>query len=169
MTHRLTVSEAIKLTGKSESTIKRLLREIAANPTHADRSLIDPSHEEVEKRKAAGDSYVWRIAPELLLKRFPVESTGEASTADSPTGQPTSDLVVTILREQLHSKDEQIRTLEVQLDRKDDQIANLNERQRESNILMKELQQRLAIAPPVDTKSAADKPAKTPWWKHPFF
>jgi hypothetical protein len=164
MPTRLTASEAIKLTGKSESTIKRMLREIVADPMHGDRALIDPSHDEVEKRKAAGDSYVWRIAPELLLKRFPVESTGEAPTADAPTGQPTSNLVVTILREQLQSKDEQIRTLEIQLDRKDDQIANLNERQRESNILMKELQQRLAIAPPVESKSA-----KTPWWKRNIF
>ncbi len=165
MPSRLTVSEAIKLTGKSESTIKRMVREIVADPTHLDRALIDPSHDEVERRKAAGDSYVWRIAPELLLKRFPSESAdGTSSAADSPAGPPNSNLVVTILREQLQSKDEQIRTLETQLDRKDDQIANLNERQRESNILMKELQQRLAIAPPVEPHSG-----KVPWWKRPIF
>jgi ATP-dependent 26S proteasome regulatory subunit len=56
--------------------------------------------------------------------------------------------MLTILREQLASKDQQIRTLETQLDRKDEQIASLNERMRESNVLMRELQQRLAIAPP---------------------
>jgi pimeloyl-ACP methyl ester carboxylesterase len=38
--------------------------------------------------------------------------------------------------------------LVTQLDRKDGQISNLNERMRESNILMKELQQKLAIAAP---------------------
>ena len=38
---------------------------------------------------------------------------------------------------------------EEQLDRKDEQISNLNERMHESNVLMKELQERLAIAAPV--------------------
>lgn len=113
MSNRLTVSEAIKLTGKSESTIKRMLREIATDRTHPDRGLIDPSHEEVERRKAAGDSYVWRIAPELLMTRFPVESaSGSPNDDESSTGQPASSLVVTILRQQLRSRDEQIRTLE---------------------------------------------------------
>ena len=169
MTHRLTVSESIKLTGKSESTIKRMLREIVADSQNPDRALIDPSHDEVERRKAAGDSYVWRIAPELLMKRFPPDSNADAAAAESPFGQPASNLVVNILQEQLRSKEDQIRTLETQLDRKDEQITNLNERQRETNILMQELQQRLAIAPPVDAKSVGEKPDKKPWWQRPLF
>ena len=60
-----------------------------------------------------------------------------------------------VLQEQFKSKDEQMRTLEKQLDRKDDQIASLNERMRESNVLMRELQQRLAIAAPKPVVSEA--------------
>lgn len=58
-----------------------------------------------------------------------------------------------VLQEQFKSKDEQLRTLEKQLDRKDDQIASLNVRMRESNVLMRELQQRLAIAAPAPAAS----------------
>ena len=48
----------------------------------------------------------------------------------------------------LVSKDRQLRTLENQLNKKDEQISNQNERMRETNILMKDLQQRLVIAAP---------------------
>ena len=144
-----TVADARKLTGKSESTIKRLVREIVADPEHPDRREIEPSHEQVERLRAAGEPYVWRISTELLLRRFPLKERREPSgTVPAAAGPQSADLVVQVLQEQLRSKDEQFRSLEKQLDRKDEQIANLNERQRETNILMKELQQRLALAPP---------------------
>ena len=60
--------------------------------------------------------------------------------------------IIQVLREQLQSKDRQLQTLETQLDRKDDQIKSLNERMHESNVLMGELQRRLAIAAPVANK-----------------
>ncbi len=149
MDQHLTVSEAREFTGKSESTIKRLLREITGDPQHADRSYILPSAEEVERRKGAKEPYAWKIDRQLLLRRFPQDDPAESGggAARGPVIAPV-ELVMQVLQEQLRSKDEQMRTLEKQLDRKDDQIASLNERMRESNVLMRELQQRLAIAPP---------------------
>lgn len=147
----LTVKEATKHVGKSESTIKRLLREITGNPDHVDRYLIEPPHDEVERRKEAGEPYVWKISTELLEKRYPPETTSEEGSDDPEKTEPNgavTDAIVAVLREQLRSKDRQIETLEKQLDRKDEQISNNNERMREQNILMKELQERLAIAPP---------------------
>ena len=144
----VTVADARKLTGKSESTIKRLVREIAADPEHPDRREIQPSHEEVERLRAAGEPYVWWISTALLLRRFPLKERQEAAGTPAAAWPQTGDFVVQVLQEQLRSKDEQFRSLEKQLDRKDEQIANLNERQRETNILMNELQRRLAIAPP---------------------
>lgn len=164
MDQHLTLSEARAFTRKSESTLKRLLREIVSNPNHPDRPSILPSVDEVERRKAAKEPYVWKIDRHLLLRRFP---------ADEPTPQPdggvprTSDasapsgVMLQVLQEQLKSKDQQIRTLEVQLDRKDEQISNLNERMRESNVLMRELQQRLALPmpkPSVTEQVAVPKP-----------
>lgn len=74
----------------------------------------------------------------------------------TPPATAASDLVMQVLQEQFKSKDEQLRTLEKQLDRKDDQIASLNVRMRESNVLMRELQQRLAIAAPAASESFVD-------------
>ncbi len=149
MPQLLTVRQARQLSGKSESTIKRMVREIVADPNHPDRRGVHPNDEELQRLRAAGEPYVWRIDRELLLRRFPLKEeetpSGEAAAAG---GRPPGDAVMGVLQEQLHSKDEQIRTLEKQLDRKDEQIANLGERQRETNVLMRELQQRLALAPP---------------------
>ena len=151
MANGLSVSEARKLTGKSESTIKRLVREITADPEHPDRRCIHPSHEEVERLKATGDRYTWSIAEELLLRRFPPDVAVDSDAVPSSKTVPES--VVSVLQEQLRSKDKQLRTLETQLDRKDEQIANLNERQRETNILMKSLQERLALDAPKTKQS----------------
>ena len=162
MDQHLSVSEARHFTGKSESTIKRLLREITGDPAHPDRLLILPPPEEVERRRAAKEPYVWKIDRQLLLRRFPADEVSGANgnAPPQPSSAIPSELVLQVLQEQLKSKDEQLRTLETQLDRKDDQIANLNERMRESNVLMRELQQRLAIAPPkpVTPDSAVEAP-----------
>lgn len=163
MDQHLTVSEARQFTGKSESTIKRLLREIVADPQHVDRPFILPSADEVERRKAAREPYAWKIDRQLLLRRFPQESPLE-NRGTTASGQPTApaELAMQVLQEQLKSKDEQLRTLEKQLDRKDEQIANLNERMRESNVLMRELQQRLAIAAPQPVASETFVEPKKP-------
>ncbi len=160
MEQHLTVREAKAFTGKSESTIKRLIREIVADPQHADRGLILPSPEEVERRKAAGDTFVWKLNRDLLTRRFPQDDSSEegiggARRAGEGANSETPDLrpIIKVLREQLHSKDRQRQTLETQLDRKDDQIKNLNERMHESNVLMGELQRRLVIAAPVANKN----------------
>lgn len=157
MDQHLTVTEARKLTGKSDSTIKRMIREITQDANHSDRSFILPSHDEVERRKKASAPYVWRIDRELLRRRFDVggQSDEEEKPMQHAIGGGDPDIVLQVLREQLKSKDDQLRTLETQLNRKDEQIANLNERMRESNILMKELQQRLAITAPAVSSTTA--------------
>lgn len=154
MDQHLTVKEAVKLTGKSESTIKRLIREIVKEPSHVDRESILPPHDEVERRREAGEPYIWKIDRHLLLRRFPNEDSQEEGSQGTQANSPAdnSTPIIEVLREQLQSKDRQLQTLETQLDRKDEQIGALNERMRESNILMKELQEKVAIAAPL-TKS----------------
>jgi hypothetical protein len=125
MDEHVTVREAVKLTGKSESTIKRLLRDIVHDPEHEDRSMILPPPDEVERRRQAGEPYLWKIDRALLLRRFPKEQpvTEEENGPgqDGATERATTQ-IMDVLREQLQSKDRQIQTLETQLDRKDQQI-----------------------------------------------
>lgn len=146
MSQFLTVKEAMKLVGKSESTIKRLLREITGDADHEDRDLIQPSHADVEDRRKAGEPYIWKISSEILEKRYPQEGSEEGENVS--TARPVENEIIAVLREQLQSKDRQIVTLEKQMDKKDDQISNHNERMRETNVLMRDLQQRLVIAAP---------------------
>lgn len=158
MDQHLTVKEAVNLTGKSESTIKRLLREITSNDGHPDRPDILPPADEIERRREAKEPYVWKIDRQLLLRRFPdanesAPEQGSQSSESATSSSLVSNAIVDVLREQLQSKDQQLRTLETQLDRKDQQIENLNERMREANVLMNELQKRLAIAPPASAQT----------------
>jgi hypothetical protein len=155
----LNVKEACKLIGKSESTIKRLIREITVDAHHEDRYFILPNHEEVERRKAAKEPYVWKLDRQLLLRRFPQESTteeGSQSSEKSSSQQSAGTNLESALRDQIQSLENQNQMLVTQLDRKDGQISNLNERMRESNILMKELQQRLAITAPAPEPPVQD-------------
>lgn len=155
MDQHLTVKEAVKLTGKSESTIKRLIREIVNEAEHADRDAILPLHAEMEQKRKAGEPYVWKIDRQLLQNRFPPDDSESNRKAGSHSNLNDSDSapIIEVLREQLQSKDRQLATLETQLDRKDQQIGALNERMRESNILMKELQEKVAIAAPAASVS----------------
>lgn len=150
MSSFLIVKDAVKYCGKSESTLKRLIREITADPDHEDRSLIDPGHDDLEAKKEAGEPYVWKIHTDLLDKRYGADESASTSPDSKPKAETDSanETIVALLREQLETKDRQIETLEKQLDRKDDQISSQNERMREQNILMKDLQQRLSIAAP---------------------
>ena len=156
MDQHLSVSEAREFSGKSETTIKRLVKEIVGEAGHPDRGYLLPPPEEIERRRASKEPYSWRIDRQLLLRRFPPDTTETASrgSRDAEPIPPQMDLVMHVLQDQLKSKDEQLKTLERQLDRKDEQIASLNDRQQESNVLMRELQQRLAIAPPRETSEA---------------
>ena len=165
MEQHLTVREACKFSGKSESTLKRLIREITRSPDQYDRNLLLPSREEVENRRSTGDTFVWKINQELLIKRFPkiveseVAQKGIKSNDSSKIDNGGSALIVEVLRDQLQSKDRQIQTLETQLDRKDEQIKSLNDRMHESNVLMRELQNRLAISGPDAETSEGSKSA----------
>jgi hypothetical protein len=159
MEQHLTVREAREFTGKSESTLKRLIREITGTAGHPDREFILPPAEEVARRRQSGDVFVWKINKDLLLRRFPRTEAGEEGSNGRDAAALRNDdgnaaAIMQVLREQLLSKDRQIQTLETQLDRKDDQIKSLNDRMHESNILMRELQTRLAIAAPINPKPA---------------
>jgi len=154
MVRKLSVKEATQFTGKSESTIKRLIREITADPNHADRHFISPSHEEVEKRRDAGEPYTWKISEDLLAARYGDEGKGESDeTTKQTSGEGSSadgDRLINVL-------EKTITVLESELGQKNQQIAALQERQREQNLLMKNLQDQLLLAAPSSSSPTAPK------------
>ena len=82
MTELVTIKDGTKLTGKSYSSIRRFVEKIVADEQSEERSLIQPSPDEVRRLKADRQPFSWQISTELLFKRFP------PAEADDESRQP---------------------------------------------------------------------------------
>lgn len=82
-----------------------------------------------------------RESPATLV--FPPRTEPPGDTADGQHPRLTDIDPVAMLREQLHKQDREIEYLRQELKIKNEQIAAANERTRESNVLMRELQKML--------------------------
>ena len=145
MTDRfLTISEAEKFTGKSRSTLRRFIDGIAEGreatrpaPRAADAGggecaqEAEPAVRLEDQRGAARRQF---LEPEP-------EATPEAGKGSGEARGSDSSRLVTVL-------EKSIAMLERELAEKNSQIAAMNDRLRESNILMKDLQGRLALPAP---------------------
>ncbi len=127
----LSIKEASKLSGKSESTIKRMIKKIIKDGRSNKDSKVD---QKVKKEKAA-KGYFWFIAEDVLNEHI---TTNKPQTNDK-------DLTIQILHEQLKTKDEQ--------------LAQLLERQRETNILTKQLQDRVFLLESGDVQTTPKRAA----------
>ena len=144
MAHRfLTISEAEKFTAKSRSTLRRFIDGIVKAENSPDRPLLVPTPDEVVALRKQNQPFTWKISEELLRRQFlkPEESEGSEREQGSE-GTPKSDAsrLVAVL-------EKSVAILERELNEKNSQIAAMNERLRESNILMKDLQLRVALPP----------------------
>jgi hypothetical protein len=131
----VTISEAIKLTGKSENTIRRLIydlqkanRELAAKILH----------------KTSTGAY--QIEEDFLYSKYPPLSTsGQPKANKAPTHQGTQELdpiikakdeTIAILKSQL---EKQAADFKEQLHKRDEQMKMALERMRENNIIIQQL------------------------------
>ncbi len=160
MTTFLTVKEAAHRTGKSPSSIRRILYPIVERADHPDRIHVQPTVEEVAALRAKGENFAWRISEELLQREIPADAAGKGSgsTPKLPGGE--SAVLITMLQRELEIKNEQITRQSEQIAGQMDVIRSLSERLREGNVLMASLQQRLALGGGKDAAPAAE-PAKT--------
>lgn len=152
----LTIFEATKRTGRSLSTIRRLIHVITEDPKHPDRNSIEPTVAAVQALRKKGENFAWRIREDVLMKYF-AGALGEEKKSDSPM---TGDMLSIIQRE-LDLKNQQI-------EKQWEVIASLNERLREGNILMGSLQKRLSLPQAqspvervVDAATVSPTPKKT--------
>lgn len=129
----LTISEAAEKTGRSLSTIRRLIKGIADDDKHADRSAVQPSPKEVAVFKKKDENFAWKIREDVLLREF----QGALKEAKKEVSEAKSD-ILSILQNELNLKNQQI-------EKQWEVISALNERLREGNILMGSLQKRLAL------------------------
>jgi hypothetical protein len=137
----LTISEAEKFTGKSRSTLRRFIDGIVKADASPDRHLLTPTPEEVVALHAQNQPFAWKMSEELLRRQFlkPEEATvPDGEKGSGGAAESDSSRLVTVL-------EKSVAILERELAEKNTQIAAMNERLRESNILMKELQQYVAL------------------------
>lgn len=145
----LTIKDASDKTGKSVSTIRRLVRDIVADDAHADRALIHPTPAEVKKLQAQEVQFAWKLSDELLMREF---GSLETQTKTSK-GEGISGEVLGLLKEELQNKEKQLLAKDAQIEKLGAIVGSLNERLREGNVLMASLQKQLQI--PAQTKTAA--------------
>ena len=129
----LTISEAAEKTGRSLSTIRRLIKSIADDDAHADRAAIQPTPKEVVAFKKKEENFAWKIREDVLLREF----KGALKEAKKETAEARGD-ILGILQKELDLKNQQI-------EKQWEVIHALNDRLREGNILMGSLQKRLAL------------------------
>ncbi|MBL9084976.1 MAG: hypothetical protein JNK76_24445 [Planctomycetales bacterium] len=146
----LTIREVAEKTGHSPHKIRRLIKAIADEPTHPDRSQIEPSVDDVASLTSAGVQFTWRVTEELVRRELgdAVPSSGDDKSGAPAAGESPEWLSlmqrVTDAKEKAEERlFEQIRVKDEQLKAKDEQIAALNDRLRESNFLMQNLQRQL--------------------------
>lgn len=135
----LTIAEAIEQTGKSASTIRRIIRTIADDANHPNRDGIEPSIKEVAAFKKKGENFTWKIRADLLTQQ-----TDSALTKKKKATSDVSPDILTILNKELELKNQQI-------EKQWEVIHALNDRLREGNILMGSLQKRLGPPPETPT------------------
>jgi hypothetical protein len=143
----LTVKEAARLTGKSPSSIRRVIYPIIQKDDHPDRSHIEPKVEEVVKLRLKGENFAWRLSEELLRRKCPVEEATERGSPHSFIREPGKgdEGLLAMLRRELDIKNQQITQQSELIAKQMELISGLSERLREGNILIGSLQQRLAL------------------------
>ncbi len=158
----LTVKEASRLTGKSPSSIRRIIYPIIHDDIHPDRPSIQPTVEDAVQLRLKGENFAWRLTEELLRREVPVETShqkpGPSTAATHSTRNDTELLAV--LRRELDIKNQQIAQQGELIAKHVDLIGALNERLREGNILIGSLQQRLALTDGRGNVAPTQAPAK---------
>lgn len=136
----ITIAEAMEKTGRSASTVRRLIHTITETKDHPDRSAVEPDVKQVAAFKKKGENFTWKIREDIVVKHFTAAPAKEKKAAAAAKGD-----ILDILSKELELKNQQI-------EKQWEVIHALNDRLREGNILMGSLQKRLG--PPQEQSPA---------------
>ena len=147
MINFLTMKEAATLTGKSPSSIRRIIYPISHDDKHADRKHVRPTVEEVKQLRTKGENFPWQVSEQLLRREVPVgdPSNQPHSATHESTAARGGDALVDMLRRELDIKNHQITQHSELISKQMELISGLSERLREGNVLIGSLQQRFAL------------------------
>lgn len=144
----VTIREAAETTGHSTHKIRRLIKSIITDSTSPDRLLIEPIPTDVERLTAEGVQFTWRIDEQLVRRRLgnaPIVTSGrtEEGIGESADMLAVVDRVLRAKEEAEAKLFEQLKIKDAQIAGQQQTITALNERLRESNVLMASLQRQL--------------------------
>src|SRR5262245_148444 len=99
----LTVKEAAAKTGKSPSSIRRLIYPILENDEHADRPHIEPNPAEARVLRLKGENFAWRVSEEFLAREVTTKAAHDPAKPKREGGgdEPSMHELIVLLREQL--------------------------------------------------------------------
>lgn len=150
----LTIKEAAKLTGKSEITIRRLIKSEPYQDTMQD-TMQNSIHQSklsslLIKKEKTQKGFIYKVQKQFILDKIKLKTKSsdkandkaDDKVVDKVSSDKLSDKIsheiILTLKEQLHIKDKQIENLSRKID-------ELIERDRETNIILKGLQDKFFL------------------------
>lgn len=141
----LSLSEAESYTGKSRSSLRRFVEKITKPDDHADRKFIVPPPDEVQQLHKENHPFSWKISVELLDREIPKQGT-----TTQPDATPGND-AITLLKQTIDM-------LQNELSKKNEQISKFQERDRETNFLLKQHNEQLELLTGLSHTNDQDSP-----------
>ncbi len=138
----LSLKEAESYTGKSRSTLRRFVTSVTKPENHPDRDLVKPTVEEVDRLHAENHPFSWKVSHVLLDRSFDKKPSLENGLPEANSDLRSNELLKRTLS-----------MLETELSEKNKQIAEFQERQRETNILLRQANERVALLSNNDSQS----------------
>jgi hypothetical protein len=159
----LTVKEAAQLTGKSTSSIRRVIYPIIHDDQHPDRGEIQPDIAQVRELRMKGENFAWRVSEELLRREVRVEppSPPHAKLAEEGSSSHANTALLSMLRAELEIKNGQIVQQSELIGKQMELISGLSERLREGNILIGGLQKQLSLPSPRSRSTSETRATKS--------
>lgn len=154
----LTIKEVAKLTGKSEITIRRLIKNEPYQDSMQDSMQPNKLSRLLIKKEKTQRGFVYKVQKQFILDKIKLKTrlsdklsdkvddkvddkvndkAGDKVSGDKLSGKISNEIVL-ILKEQLQIKDKQIENLSRKID-------ELIERDRETNIILKGLQDKFFL------------------------
>jgi len=147
----ITIRQATELTGKADITIRRLIKHLIKQG--------NPEITQMIRRKHAGKNFIYKINKDLLLKELNISEpaqeikekkefldTREKEQTKAPEIAEVLSVkneIINLLKGELYKKDGQLKTKDWQIGSLGKKIDNLIERDHETNVILKGLQDRV--------------------------
>ena len=137
----ITIREATELTGKADITIRRLIKHLI--------SQNNPEATQMIRQEQAGGGFIYKINRDHLLKELkisePAKEPEEKKELADKTAEKQQTETPEIVREVIKTLKSQIYIKDKQIDSLGNKIDSLIERDRETNIILKGLHDRVFL------------------------